>query len=127
MTTSEDTRPAWKHDIPEENVRWLSSASGGFITKITHHWKMTGADTADDWIVLHKDKQERKFPSNFLNTNGYFEFRPNWRELVVPTYRGEQAIKDIATIDAWEKKNARDRAEFERLTRKFKGSKDGGE
>lgn len=128
MTTDlipDDTRPAWKHEIPEETVRWFYS--GGFITKITHHWKMMGADTSEDWIVLHKQSSmdggkmvERKFPSSWLNTNGYFEFKPNWRELVVPTYRGRDAIKDIETIDVWEKKNQRERAEFERLKRKFK-------
>lgn len=111
-----ETRPKWTHKISEEEARWFFN---GFITKITHHWEMTSADTSKDWIVLHKEKSERRFPSSYLNTNGYFEFKPNWRELVVPTYQGEKARKDIEAIDAWEEKNKRARSEFERLKKKF--------
>ena len=112
-----ENRPEWKHQIPEADARWLS---GGLIVKITHHWKFTSEDTTEDWIELHRaDGSARRFPSAFLNTNGYFEFRPNWRELVQPTYRGEQARKDFEAIDKWEKENAAERAEFERLKSKF--------
>ncbi|WP_202306462.1 hypothetical protein [Mesorhizobium sp. L-8-10] len=109
--------------MSQADVLWLAA---GFITKITHHWRMTGVDTSEDWIELHRGKSDgtkerRRFPSSFLNTNGYFEFRPNWRQLVTPTYRGENAIKDLEAIDAWEKKHARQRAEYERLKKKFDG------
>lgn len=118
-----DERPAWKYELSEAEVRWFIDGS---ITKITHHWEFTDVDKSRDWIELHKGKEgagKRSFPSNFLNTNGYFEFRPNWRELVEPTYLGKQAIKDLEAIDAWEKKHKRDRAEFERLKAKFEGAR----
>ncbi len=108
-------RPSWNHKLSEEQVRWLASG----VVKITHHWEMTGADTARDWIELHKkDGAKRVFPTGFLN-DGLFQFRPNFRELVVPTYQGEMAIRDLDKIDEWEKKNQRDRADYERLKRKF--------
>ncbi|WP_192246124.1 hypothetical protein [Mesorhizobium silamurunense] len=112
---TDDARPKWKHKISEADVRWLASG----VIKITHHWEMTGADTSRNWIELHKEKEKRSFDSSFLNDNDYFQFKPNWRELVVPTYYGERAIQDLAAIDAWEKKNQHDRAELERLKRKF--------
>lgn len=119
-----DERPAWRHTLSETDVRWFAEGS---ITMISHHWEMTGVDTSRDWIDLHKGKEDetkkRSFASNFLSTNGYFEFRPNWRELVTPTYRGEQAIKDLEAIDVWEKKHKRERAEFERLKVKFGAAK----
>lgn len=112
---SDDTRPKWTFDAPEEEVRWLAK---GMINEIKHHWEMTGVDTADDWITLHREGDSRRFRSSFLNS-GLFQFKPNWRELVVPTYEGERAIKKIEEIDQWEKRNARDRADFERLKAKF--------
>lgn len=114
---TEDVRPKWAHKISEADVRWLATG----VTKITHHWEMTGADTSRNWIELHKEKQKEKraFPADFLNANDYFQFNPNWRELVVPTYYGERALKDLETIDAWEKQNQRDRAELARLKKKF--------
>jgi len=109
-------RPAWTHEMSENDARWL--ARGG-ITRITHHSQMTGVDTSRDWIELHRDNEKMSVSSNFLNQNGFFAFNPNWRELVTPTWRGEQAINDIRAIDKWEETNKTDRAEYERLKRKF--------
>jgi hypothetical protein len=112
----EGKRPAWRHRLTEDVVRWL--AQGG-VKKIAHGWKMTGVDTADYWIDLHRETDSRRFSTDFLTTNGYFEFRPNWRELVVSTPLGDQAVKDLEKIDEWERQNAADRVEFERLKQKF--------
>jgi len=114
-----DTRPTWKHSISEDDVRWLS----GIITKITHHWRMTSADTSEDWIELHREKDKRRFPTRYLNglvgETSYFQFAPSHASLVQPTSNGRQAINDLAAIDAWEKKHKRERAEYERLRAKF--------
>ena len=114
-----DSRPEWKHSITEVDARWFLA---GMIVKITHHREMTGEDTSRDWVELHtEDRGKKSVASSWLNTNGYFEFKPNWRELVTPTYRGEQLRKDFDAIEAWEKKNQRDRSEYERLRKKFEG------
>jgi len=123
--TETETRPAWKHKTSEELARWIASHS---IIKITHGWEMTSADTADNWIELHAkvsqdgkaEKWEmRRVPSNFLTESNYgaeFSFRPDHARLV----KVSQAVRDsIDAIDKFEAKNKRERAEFERLKRKF--------
>lgn len=110
-----DIRPEWPYNLTEEQFAWLLQS----IVKITHHWSMTGNDTAEDWIELHTDKENRRFHSGFLNGTGLFCFKPNWRELVQLTWNGEQAKKRYEEIQVWEKKNQRDRSEFERLKKKF--------
>lgn len=115
MTTNEnEKRPAWTHKTPEDLARWLVSNA---ITKITHHWEMTGVDTSTEWIVLHAVKDQRRVNTNFLKA-GEFEFAPDHRGLVreVP-YRNIR--ESIDKIDAFENTNARERAEFERLKAKF--------
>lgn len=110
-----DIRPEWPYDLTEEQFRWLRQS----ITKITHHWAMTGNDTAEDWIELHAANESRRFNTQFLDGNDLFCYKPNWRELVQPTWKGEQALKRYEEIQAWEKKNQRDRSEYERLKKEF--------
>lgn len=110
-----EERPKWTHQTPEELARWLV---GHRITKITHHWEMTGVDTSREWIVLHAENSEKRFPSRFFRENTEFEFAPDHVGLVQERpYAGVR--KSIDNIDAWEKANARDRTEFERLKSKF--------
>lgn len=115
---TDDTRPEWKHETPEPLARWLVSRA---VTKITHHWRFTGEDTSENWIELHTDKNEkRRVASGFLNVSREFEFCPDHARLVRErTYSGVR--ESIEKIDAWEKKNARDRSEYERLKVKFGG------
>lgn len=117
MTDKPDTRPVWRHKMTEKDVAWFNAS----ITKITHHWEMTDVDKSRDWIELHReDKVKRSVPVDFFRKNSYFEFCPDHRSLVTPTYEGREAIKDLAAIDAWEKRHAAERAEYERLKEKFK-------
>lgn len=122
--TDTETRPAWKHKTAEALARWIN---GHTITKITHEWEMTSADTADNWIELHAkiseqgspDKWEkRRVPSNFLEASygAEFFFRPDHARLVQTS---EAVRNSIDAIDKFEAKNQRERAEFERLKRKF--------
>jgi hypothetical protein len=122
--TDEDKRPAWSCQTPEELARWLA---GHTITKITHHWEFTSEDTSKEWIELHaneasmgeKDKWvSRKVASNFLGTDYHseFKFSPDHARLVQTS---DKVRSNIEAIDKWEAKNKRDRAEFDRLKRKF--------
>ena len=114
---SEDVRPVWEHKISEDDARWLLA---DHVTKITHHWEFTGEDTSRDWIVLHREKGSRKFPTMFFYSNKYFEFWPYHAGLIQPSrHWGDKLRETIQAIDAWEKKNQRDRSEYERLKRKF--------
>lgn len=111
----ETERPKWTHETAEDLARWLVS---DFVTKITHHWEMTGPDTSRDWIVLHREKDSRTVPTRFFTNNPDFEFSPDHACLV--RERPYSKVRDdIEKIDKWEKANARDRSEFERLKRKF--------
>lgn len=112
---TEDARPQWTHQTPEALARWLVSHH---VTKITHHWEMTGVDTSRDWITLHSEKEKRDVASSFFLNSREFEFSPNHAGLVqeVAYAKVREAIEKI---DKWEKANARDRSEFERLKKKF--------
>jgi hypothetical protein len=110
-----DVRPEWEYSISESDFAWLLQS----IVKITHHWAQTGNDTAEDWIELHTHNDKKRFNTGFLNGNDLFCYKPNWRELVQPTWNGDQAKKRYEEIQVWEKKNQRDRSEFERLKKKF--------
>jgi hypothetical protein len=110
-------RPKWIHETPEDVARWLLNHH---VTKITHHWEFTSADTARDWITLHSSdgKRQREFPSAFFRNNQEFEFAPDHAGLIRP--RPYSRVGDsIRAIDQWEKANAHDRSEYERLKQKF--------
>lgn len=110
----DQNRPGWDFPLTELQVKNLNQ----MITKITHHWEMTGDDTSRNWIEFHPDKGKP-----FVAPNGWtalFEFASNhWNTLIRPNYNGERAIKRLEEIKAFEAKNARERGEFERLKAKF--------
>lgn len=112
----DDVRPPWPHKIPEEVARWLAAS---FVVRIDHQWKMTGVDTSHDWLVFYRtDGESREFPTAFAEMWPEVHFSPNHASLVrFKPYPDVRATLD--QINAWEKKNARDRSEFERLKRKF--------
>jgi hypothetical protein len=114
---TDDPRPEWKHKTPEDLARWLA---GNHVTKITHHWEMTGPDTSRDWLMLHSKTSERQVATRFFTNNSEFAFAPDHAQLVSeqPYAKVRETIKQI---DDWEKKNARDRLEYERLKTKFGG------
>ncbi|HEY8578182.1 MAG TPA: hypothetical protein VIL88_17790 [Devosia sp.] len=128
----ETPRPVWNHKTPEDIARWLLSHS---VTAITLHREMTGNETSEEWLELHDDpstifswgkKAERvslRVPVDFLGTRWDHTteviFAPDHRHLV----EVKDALRKTAdAIDAWEEKNQRDRAEFERLKLKFGGA-----
>lgn len=50
-----------------------------------------------------------------------FAFAPDHAGLFRLTYEGQRAAERLAEIDAFEKRNDRERREYERLRRKFEG------
>lgn len=117
MSDATDSRPKWSHDTPEALARWLVS---NFVTKITHHWRMTGPDTSEDWIELHSEKEKRRVNTYFFSDNHDFSFSPYHAGLVQVRNKYPESVRQtIDKIDLWEKANARDRADFERLKKKF--------
>jgi hypothetical protein len=108
-----DTRPKWDFKLSETKVRKLSSD----VKSITHHWGLTGTDTARDWVEFHGTDG-----SKFVAPHGwqeFFEFKPDHRGLIQPNHRGKEAIKVLHAIDAWKGQNAADLAELDRLHKKL--------
>jgi hypothetical protein len=104
-----DQRPVWvfKDAVPEELARWIW---GNPVTKITHHWEYTGADTARYWLELHADKGKRRIPDTRLPRG--VNFAPNHAGLL----RLDQSVEDLLhKIAAWEKKHEHEIAEYERM------------
>ena len=107
-------KPKWNHDIP---IGQFETLINNCITKVTHHWRMTGTDTSEDWVELHYgDKKSMRMPQGF---DLYFKFEPNYRELFRLTTFAQSAIRNLEEVRKWEKKNKRELAQYERLKAKF--------
>jgi len=110
---ADNMRPMWDFKLSESKVRKLC----GDIKKVTHHWEMTGADTARHWIEFHwADGGKFVAPQGWRDM---FEFAPDERGLIQPNHQGKQAIKVLCAIDDWQKQNAADIAELKRLQEKL--------
>lgn len=118
---TDDPRPVWDFTLSEEAIRKLDR---NFIA-ITHHRVMTSVDTTSEWIELHENAGDFFKP---VRGKGYpaprgweqfFKFHPNHAGLLCATSEGLRAIKRLDEIEAWEKRNAAERAEYERLRAKF--------
>lgn len=101
-----DHRPQWTFKISEELARWLW---GNPVTKITHHWEFTSADTSREWIELHAKTGKRSIPTALPHG---VNFAPNHAGLL----RLDQSIEDLLRrIEAWEKKHKPDLDAYERM------------
>ena len=110
---SESTRPIWGQKLTETQVQNLRHA----VVRISHHWEMTGCDTSRDWVVFHTQDGGK-----FVAPDGWkdlFEFSPDHKGLIIPNYKGREACKVLDKIQAWEKQNANDIAELNRLQQKL--------
>lgn len=105
-------RPKWNFSLTIEQVRALNR----LIIKVKHHWEFTSADTTRDWITFCTKDDEFVPPVNWTDL---FEFKPYYAGLIQPNWNGRDAIKAVQDIDAFEAAEASDRAELERLKRKF--------
>jgi hypothetical protein len=103
-----EPKPQWRHSTPEEFARWLYANP---IKKITHHWRMTGADTDEAWIEVHPEKGFGRRAALALR-HGEIEFSPDHRSLV----RLRQDVEDtVRKIIAWEELHEIKLAEYQRL------------
>ena len=112
-----DKKPKWDHSIDIDKFEVLIN---NCVTKITHHWRMTSCDTSEDWVELHFSKGENK--KSMRAPNGfdqYFKYSPNHCQLFQGNYNAEKATKDLEEIRKWEKRHAKEIAEYKRLKAKF--------
>ncbi len=110
-------RPAWPFKVPFQFALWLRT---GPVTKITHHWKMTGVDTSDNWIELHIGMESRKCPVDISgNYSSEVKFNPDHARLV---HLRDDISARIEEIAKWEKRENRDIAQYKRLRKKLYGS-----
>lgn len=119
MTPDEvaEPRPPWPHKIPEDLARWIAR---NWVKKITHHRRILESFRDEIWIELHAEKEKKRVPIDFLEKYTELRFTPYCGGLI--NFVSYPNVTDtIAKIDAWEAKNARDRAEYERLKAKFEG------
>ena len=123
---TDDKRPAWDFkEMGEADFRAINSF--GMVVSVTGKWAFTSVDTTREWLEVK-------------NSNGKTMTLPNgWQKVLefvgyssVPglfklTYLGERMRAAMDTIEKWEDKNKRDRAEFERLKKKFGAERNANE
>lgn len=117
---SEEKRPDWPFKTPIETARWLREH---FVTGLEHHWRMTGVDTDEHWLEAVErsgagthDGCKKESRIRLVIDGQEVKFAPDHARLI---QLGRALHDRIEEIDAFEKKNKRDRAEYERLRRKF--------
>ncbi len=114
----EDARPEWGFkEMSEADFRGVKEF--GLIVSVKAEWKFTGADTSEEWLTATRgDGRSIRMPQNW---RGVFEFvgLSHVPGLFGETYLGKRMREQLEKIDKWEKKNAADRREFERLKAKF--------
>ena len=119
---AEDTRPEWTFDIPEKLMRWIRDHN---IPTLKSGWRMVGVDRSEEWIELIandgstrevKDQRFYRKPCVWdyikLNESG-------GHSIVKYTSQGESARDLLDKIDLFEKNHAAERAQYERLRKKF--------
>lgn len=86
-------RPEWTASISEEDFRWITAEP---ITEI-------GVSAVAGMVILSRgrDKDGLAVSAEFLNGNGYIEYRPLDGSLVSLTSLGAVAMRKIKEIDEW--------------------------
>lgn len=113
---NEDQRPEWPYKLSMKHLAMFDRS----IKKIEHRWKFTSEDTAEDWVEFSGDKFKNvRMPDGFKEL---FEYKPDYWCLFGLTYQGEKAVKLSEEIEKFDKKHKRERAQYERLKRKFGGA-----
>lgn len=112
-----DVRPKWEFtEMTEVEFRKVRAE---MIVSITARWKFTGEDTSAEWL----EATTRLGKTIVLPPSWEAAFKPVWKShspgLLDVNYLGERMQKRCEEIDKWEKANNKDRAEYERLKKKF--------
>lgn len=115
---SDDARPAWTFKEMSE-AEFRSIHSFGMVVSVKGRWEFTGADTSREWLeATNSNGKTITLPSGWkrvLDFVGYSSV-PGLFKL---NYLGDRMQAALEAIDKWEAKNKRDRAEFDRLRKKF--------
>lgn len=106
-------RPVWDFKYPEEEARWLLSRR---IAAIKARTSMSDNFETESWLEMYDSNGETRRFDSFPE---YVQFRPVFGNLVGSTYESDRMKVRIAEIDTWEMTHAKERAEYERLKRKF--------
>lgn len=115
-----DDRPAWGFKSMTE-VEFRKIHRIGAIVAVEARLEMTGADTAREWLEVEtRDGATITLPHSWKAALTFVGHSSN-PGLFKLTYEGERMRAQAEAIDKWEADNAQERAEFERLKRKFSG------
>lgn len=107
------TRPVWDFKYPEDDARWLLSRR---IVRIEAQTDMGHDYQTESWVDLYDGSGEKRKFSAFPE---YMVFRPGFGELLARSHIAERMRTAIAEADVWDKANAKELAEYERLKAKF--------
>ena len=119
--SGDDQRPAWDfQEMSEADFRKILEF--GLIETVTAGYTMTSVDTADEWLKAKNSRgQSMIMPPRWANVLD-FVGKSSVPGLFKYNYLGEQMQKRLQEIDAWEDRNRKERADYERLKRKFETS-----
>lgn len=117
-----DTRPEWLHkNMSESDFRRIVKI--GPIGAVEAKWEYTSADTSREWLeVTDRNKKKHVLPGGWKFVLQFVGWSCN-PGLFDYTYEGREMLKTLEKIDAWEKKNKAERAEYERLNKIFGSTK----
>lgn len=114
----DNQRPVWAHKrISEAEFRRMWQF--GMIITVSAKWEMTGADTTREWLEATNRSGDTMVMPRDWSAAWQFSGHASVPGLFGLTYDGDRMRETLEAIDKWEADNARDRAEFERLRKKF--------
>jgi hypothetical protein len=112
---SEDKRPEWKNNTPEEVARWFAYNR---VIRIQQHWPFSDQNIADSCLICHAvHGATTTVDIDFFQENSEIMFRPDYAGLISVSGKYPDIHADLAKINAWERSNAKDREEYARLTK----------
>ena len=114
---TEPNRPVW--GFPEMTERDFRAVWGRHIVAVEAKWEFTSADTSREWLEARTMHGKVFVLPSTWEKAFRFAGRASTPGLFRLTYEGERMQKRAQEIDAWEVENAFERAEFERLRKKF--------
>jgi hypothetical protein len=112
-----DVRPDWPYCTPYQQAEKLTRLA---VKSIASKWKYTRVDSTEQWLEFHDSNGDliMKVGTDFFES-GECLFNPGGSTLVLVAYGPKERIKEI---QAWEARNASERATYERLKKKFEGT-----
>lgn len=118
--TDEEHKPKWAWKLPEHLFRALGPQAMN-IKKVEHGWAFTSEDTSKYWLeIWGADGPMTIIPQHEVGAFfELFEFAPHDTGLLRLTYKGAAAADRLRAIDEFERRNHKERVEYERLKRKF--------